>query len=339
MPITCTTPTPIFPKAFLLFAEEQYGPHCPYVCYQVWDITQLPADQGIERGAYDVAIATNVLHATRNIREALRHAKAVLKRNGLLVLNETTRKSIVATLTFGLVDGWWLYEDENLRVPGSPLLDAPTWRDVLGEEGFRHIHTPSETPEIGQRVIVAASDGVVRQKVTRAPLLPSGQAIAGPAADAPVAQKTEPASVYSSGSLDALVIDTILSALSHTLKIARSAIDRDEPFSDYGVDSILGTSFVKKVNEALGITLNPAILYDYSTVERLVSHVMATYSDQMMSILQAKAPASAPYSLSPGEGQGRESRGSFPAHHPHPNPLPAGEGAGPALGCLSASCH
>ena len=56
--------------------------------------------------------------------------------------------------------------------------------------------------------------------------------------------------------------DTILSCLSQTLKIARSAIDRDEPFSDYGVDSILGTSFVKKVNEALGITLNPAILFD-----------------------------------------------------------------------------
>ena len=283
-------------KAFLLFAEEQYGPHCPYVRYQVWDITQPPADQGIERGAYDVAIATNVLHATRNIREALRHAKAVLKRNGLLVLNETTRKSILATLTFGLVDGWWLYEDENLRVPGSPLLDAPTWRDVLGEEGFRHIHCPSETPEIGQGVIVAASDGVVRQKVTSVPLPPSGQATAGPAADAPVAQQTVPASVGSSGSLDVLVTDAILTALSHTLKIARTAIDRDEPFSDYGVDSILGTSFVKKVNEALGITLNPAILYDYSTVERLASHVMATHRDQMMSTLQSKAPASVPNS-------------------------------------------
>ena len=67
-----------------------------------------------------MAIATNVLHATRNIREALRNAKAALKRNGLLVLNETTRKSILATLTLGLVDGWWLYEDENLRFPAHP---------------------------------------------------------------------------------------------------------------------------------------------------------------------------------------------------------------------------
>jgi hypothetical protein len=41
-----------------------------------------------EPGAYDVAIATNVLHATRNIRQALRHAKAALRRNGWLLLND-----------------------------------------------------------------------------------------------------------------------------------------------------------------------------------------------------------------------------------------------------------
>ena len=39
-------------------------------------------------GGYDVVIAANVLHATRRIRETVRHAKAALRKNGLLVLNE-----------------------------------------------------------------------------------------------------------------------------------------------------------------------------------------------------------------------------------------------------------
>ncbi|WP_250625011.1 class I SAM-dependent methyltransferase [Bacillus subtilis] len=34
------------------------------------------------RGGYDAVIAANVLHATKNIRQTLRNAKAVLKKTG-----------------------------------------------------------------------------------------------------------------------------------------------------------------------------------------------------------------------------------------------------------------
>ena len=54
-----------------------------------------------------------------------------VKRDGLLVLNATTQKSILATLTLGLVDGWWLYADESLRLPGSRSRAPPPpqrWR-------------------------------------------------------------------------------------------------------------------------------------------------------------------------------------------------------------------
>ncbi|WP_437994656.1 class I SAM-dependent methyltransferase [Sorangium sp. So ce145] len=42
-------------------------------------------------GRFDLALATNVLHATRSIPRTLRNAKALLKENGWLVLNEVTR--------------------------------------------------------------------------------------------------------------------------------------------------------------------------------------------------------------------------------------------------------
>ncbi len=41
---------------------------------------------------------------------------------GLLIANELTSKTDFLTLTFGLTDGWWLFEDAERRMPGAPLL-------------------------------------------------------------------------------------------------------------------------------------------------------------------------------------------------------------------------
>ena len=57
----------------------------------------------LARNGYDVVIATNVLHATRDIRQTLRNAKAVMKANGVLLLNEMIGKNTFIHLTFGLL--------------------------------------------------------------------------------------------------------------------------------------------------------------------------------------------------------------------------------------------
>src|SRR5262249_1035930 len=106
----------------------------------------------------------NVLHATPNIRRSLRHAKAALKRGGVLLLHELSGKSLYTHLTFGLLEGWWLYEDGELRVPGAPALTPASWQAVLEEVGFRAIHFPhAEAHVTGLQVVVAQSDGIVRQ--------------------------------------------------------------------------------------------------------------------------------------------------------------------------------
>ncbi|MED0769717.1 class I SAM-dependent methyltransferase, partial [Bacillus atrophaeus] len=97
-------------KAFLMHAEKEYGPENPYLTYKVFNVEENVAEQGIEAGKYDVVIAANVLHATKNIRQTLRNAKAVLKKNGLLLLNEINSHNLYSHLTFGLLEGWWLYE-------------------------------------------------------------------------------------------------------------------------------------------------------------------------------------------------------------------------------------
>ena len=107
-------------KAFLIHAKNEFGAQNPYLTYHLLNIELPLTGQGIDAGKYDLAIAADVLHATKNIRQTLRNTKATLKKNGLLILNEINGSSLFTHLTFGLLKGWWLYEDPALRIPGCP---------------------------------------------------------------------------------------------------------------------------------------------------------------------------------------------------------------------------
>jgi len=48
--------------------------------------------------------------------------QVLLRKGGLLIANELTAKTDFLTLTFGLTDGWWLFDDAKRRIPGAPLL-------------------------------------------------------------------------------------------------------------------------------------------------------------------------------------------------------------------------
>ena len=56
-------------------------------------------------------------------------------------MNETTKVLHFTTLTFGLADGWWLFEDEDIRLPHSPLLSSKQWAQVFKENHFGDIKT------------------------------------------------------------------------------------------------------------------------------------------------------------------------------------------------------
>ena len=105
-------------QAFLLHAQTVYGPDNPYLTYGILDVEKPISGQGIDTDSYDLVIAANVLHATRDIRRTLRNVKAALRANGLLMLNEISNKSLFTHLTFGLLEGWWLFDDAAIADTG-----------------------------------------------------------------------------------------------------------------------------------------------------------------------------------------------------------------------------
>lgn len=257
-------------RAFLQHAETTFKPRLPALRPALFDASRPLAGQDVVPGSYDLVIATNVLHATANIRETLRNTKALLKRDGVLLANEISNWSLYTHLTFGLLEGWWLYADPAVRIPGSAGLAAATWQRLLTEEGFSNTAFPTRHAErMGQQVIVASSDGVVCQQIRS----PSAEPALAPG------METAPVIAAAVRAPQTPVIDTatvraaIRSALSEALKIDPAVISDEESFADYGVDSITGVNLVRSLNESLQLDLETTALFDFTTVSQLAAHI------------------------------------------------------------------
>jgi acyl transferase domain-containing protein/phospholipid N-methyltransferase len=120
----------------------------PFIRCRVLDIEAPPAAQGYPAQSCDIVIAANVLHATRDVSTALRHARELLAPGGVLILLEGTARLRFIDLIFGLTEGWWRFADADLR-PDHPLLSPEAWQTQLGACGFRHAGTVAATRAAG----------------------------------------------------------------------------------------------------------------------------------------------------------------------------------------------
>lgn len=132
---------------FLERAKERFSDTS--IEYRVLDIETAPASQGFAEGGYDIVIAANVLHATRDIADAARHARALLAPGGLMLALEGVHDDAWVELTFGLTDGWRRYTDTDLR-KASPLIGRTAWRDVLAASGFDDVIVSRDHAEHGR---------------------------------------------------------------------------------------------------------------------------------------------------------------------------------------------
>ena len=103
--------------------------------YRVLDIERDPIAQGFEPSRFDVIVAANVIHATRDMHESLQHIRRLLAPGGKLIVLEGTRPVRWLDLTFGLTGGWWRFSDTQRR-PNYPLLSGDDWQRLLAETGF-----------------------------------------------------------------------------------------------------------------------------------------------------------------------------------------------------------
>ena len=148
--------------AFFHRAQDRLRAH-RLVKYVRFDVDRDAADQGMSTGGFDVIVAANVLHATRDLDTTLSRVASLLAPGGLLVLSETTAHPTVFDITTGLIEGWQVFDDP-LRAD-NPLVDASTWVRLLRANGFEHAaafpEPDSAASSLGNHIVIAAKAGEV----------------------------------------------------------------------------------------------------------------------------------------------------------------------------------
>ena len=186
---------------FLERAAEQFQAY-PFVKHALLDIERDPMTQGFQTGHYDVVIAANVLHATADLKQSLRHVRSLLASGGLMLLLEGVAPERWVDLSFGLTDGWWRFVDTGLR-PRYPLISRDAWHAVLGELGCTDVATVPDDGHgkrgVGQQALIVARAPVTTKRWT---LVGGPQAVANALAQR-LTQRGDRAVTVASGPSDA----------------------------------------------------------------------------------------------------------------------------------------
>ena len=125
--------SPLFTAA----AKEKFK-EFDFIEYRILDIEKPPSEQKFSLHSYDLVLATNVLHATADLKQTLGHINQLMTEEGLLLFLEVTSRRIFLDLVFGLLPGWWSYTDTELRTTQA-LLSRQEWESLLHNNEFRNV--------------------------------------------------------------------------------------------------------------------------------------------------------------------------------------------------------
>ena len=286
--------------AFFDRARERLASH-PFVRYATLDVERDAAPQGFEPGSFDLVVASNTVHATRDVRATLRRLATLLAPGGRLVLVEATEAHAWLDVTIAMMEGWERFEDD-LRVD-MPLLDAATWLRVLAECGFRDVAVVpgDETPQagLGHRVFIARVPGESTASTSAAVAPTPTEAAPKPAA---AAREVRPPDAFRERLLAALPAERPRLLLEFVIEqvIAVLRLDPERPPSathrlmDLGFDSLMAVQLRNRIGKALGLErpLPATLLFDYPTAQAMAGRLLEILAPQTPPASEARVARS-----------------------------------------------
>ena len=267
-------------RYFLSHAIEKYMPTRKMMSVDLLDISKDVESQGFKAGSYDIVIAANCLHATRNIHETLANCKILLRQGGKLILNEIAEPTLFTHLTFGLLDGWWMCEDPEVRLPGSPILSPDQWKAALRNEGFHTVEYPCEDAHgLGCQLVVATSDGIIHRQsdgmmIARATGELTGEQQGSASDDFFKHDEVKLNASKFAHDRDAAYV-AVIDVLANVLKMDRDVIDEAQPLSRYGVDSLVVMEILKQLEAKVG-EIDSGLLFEANSISELIDKIAAS---------------------------------------------------------------
>ncbi|KAF7589013.1 hypothetical protein BBP40_004840 [Aspergillus hancockii] len=113
---------------FFEAAMAKFQKYKARMSFKRFDLSQGPVEQGFTPASYDLVIASDVIHATPDISQSLRHIREVLKPDGVLATVELAQARPIM-FPFATLPGWWSRE-------AGPVVSRSEWEDLLLQSGF-----------------------------------------------------------------------------------------------------------------------------------------------------------------------------------------------------------
>ncbi|KAM7203160.1 putative polyketide synthase protein [Naviculisporaceae sp. PSN 640] len=140
-------------SGFFEQARNRFSAWGDVMQYRKLDVESDPSEQGFEPGSYDLIVACQVLHATKNMERTMANVRKLLKPGGKLIMVETTHDVHDIQLIFGVLPGWWLSEEAERK--HSPSLSLGMWERVLRSTGFSGLEVQVRDCEDAERYVMS----------------------------------------------------------------------------------------------------------------------------------------------------------------------------------------
>jgi hypothetical protein len=270
---------------FLTRAGARFAGY-PFMDFRQLDIEKHPREQGFAAHAFDVVVAANVLHATRDLHATLEHVAWLLGPAGMLVLYEATNHPTWFDVTTGLIGGWQRFQDD-IRTD-VPLVSPDVWESALLGHGFREVRAFPERGSaaaiLGQHVMIGLGADVAADAGERA-VAPEARGVPrGSESDDVTPNAPESASAFRAR-LEALPQmerrETLIAFVcDHVVRILRldpsRPPDRQQRLMDLGIDSLMAVEFRNALAVGLGVDkkLPATLIFDRPTPEAVADYLL-----------------------------------------------------------------
>ncbi|OAF54252.1 Type I Iterative Polyketide synthase (PKS) [Pseudogymnoascus destructans] len=270
-------------------ARRKFGKEYSFMRFVVHDIEKPPAE---ELHGQHLVVSSNAVHATHNLVTSLTNVRKALRHDGFLIILEMTESAPFIDLIFGLLEGWWLFDDGRKHA----IVPAEHWERELHAAGFGHVDwTDGSLPENRyQKVMIALASGTQSERLPK-PIPEDAPAhgiqdvaareeeannylskhINGFAAPAPLSLQERPSDALRDGQ-DAVVLITVRTVVCVNRKTSKPLNQRQaEAFSSRGISLSAGAQQKLRVLETdtsrpqLGLPVD-----EYNWLVRNVTHVV-----------------------------------------------------------------
>ncbi|WP_160717059.1 SDR family NAD(P)-dependent oxidoreductase [Chitinophaga solisilvae] len=170
----------------------------------------------------------------------------------------------------------------------SPLVSIqwPSWKEIgIGEITSRAYQDTglltllnTEGLSLLDQVLQSGRQGVIMAAVASAQAFKPAELLHFPAVTSVAKTSVVHKENHNGASISSATTQWLLELFSEELKIPVSKLDADTAFQDYGVDSILLSQLLRRINQEIAAPLDPSLLFEYPTLSSLSGWLVAHHA-------------------------------------------------------------